>query len=274
MDNNIDSAWAAITSILKEFDFHEIKEIIRISGGIDLLTLNRLGYDDHNWNKEHKGILIEGIESNFLSMNNLEKHKFLNYVIEGIFERINNLRYLDYDPEERLKDYLSRFGWQCIDNKIIPIEILDSVDLTELDPLAREDLIKASTKFRDDDMSGAISSACAAIDSVTANVYLEKSLGPVNKSSFQERCNKSLEAVGIFEAIQNQLEEIQWKNSNVTFLKQNLKQSIKQAAFVMQTLRSEMSDVHGTKPVIKPLVFDSIKWAQIIVRLLSEKYDD
>jgi len=36
MDNNIDSAWAAITSILKEFDFYEIKEIIRISGGIDL----------------------------------------------------------------------------------------------------------------------------------------------------------------------------------------------------------------------------------------------
>ncbi|MBU2568939.1 MAG: hypothetical protein KJ725_02685 [Gammaproteobacteria bacterium] len=170
-------------------------------------------------------------------MNNLEKHKFLNYVIEGIFERINNLRYLDYDPEERLKNYLSRFGWQCIDNKIIPIEILDSVDLTELDPLAREDLVKASTKFRDGDLSGAISSACAAIDSVTANVYQKKEgLGSVSDSSFQERCNKSLEAVGIFEAIQNQLEEIQWKNSNVNFLKKNLKQSINQAAFVMQTL--------------------------------------
>jgi hypothetical protein len=37
----------------------------------------------------------------------------------------------------------------------------------------------------------------------------------------------------------------------------------------MQTLRANMSDVHGTKPVLKPLVFDSIKWAEILVRVLS-----
>jgi len=44
--------------------------------------------------------------------------------------------------------------------------------------------------------------------------------------------------------------------------------SLNQAAYVMQTLRSKMGDVHGTKPVLEPLVFDSLKWASLIVRLL------
>jgi len=36
----------------------------------------------------------------------------------------------------------------------------------------------------------------------------------------------------------------------------------------MQALRSRMGDVHGTKPILKPLVCDSIKWAELIVRIL------
>jgi hypothetical protein len=150
---------------------------------------------------------------------------------------------------------------------------LDLSDLNELDFLAREDLVKAAVKFRDGDLGGAITSACAAVDSVTARVYREKSLGDEKKASFQEKCNKSLNAIGVFDAINNQLNEIEWTESNIIQFKDNLKKSIGQAAYVMQTLRSDMSDVHGTKQVIKPLAFDSIKWAQIIIRLLSEKYE-
>jgi hypothetical protein len=30
-------------------------------------------------------------------------------------------------------------------------------------------------------------------------------------------------------------------------------------------LRSQMGDVHGSKPILRSLVFDSVKWAQLIV---------
>ncbi len=270
--NNIDSAWAAISSILKEFDFHDIKDIVRLSGGIELNTLNGLGYDHNSWIKEHKGILISDIESCFLSLEDQKKSRFLNYVIEGIFERIGSLCNLNYDPEERLKYYLSRFGWQLIHNKILPIEVLDLSDLNELDPSTHEDLIKASVKLRDGDLSGAISSACAAVDSITARIYSEKPLGDEKNASFQEKCNTALKGIGTWDAIDEQLKAINWKSQDITQFRENLKKSVGQAAYVMQTLRSEMADVHGTKPVIKPLVFDSIKWAQIIIRLLSEKY--
>lgn len=41
---------------------------------------------------------------------------------------------------------------------------------------------------------------------------------------------------------------------------------ISQGAYVMQSLRSRMGDVHGTKPILKPLVFDFLKWAELMLR--------
>jgi hypothetical protein len=34
-------------------------------------------------------------------------------------------------------------------------------------------------------------------------------------------------------------------------------------------LRSNMGDVHGTKPVLKALVFDCLKWAELMLRALK-----
>ncbi|MDD5319044.1 MAG: hypothetical protein PHD43_00240 [Methylococcales bacterium] len=277
-NQDINSAWAAVVPILRKLDFHSVKDIVGLAG-FDIKILNRLGYYEHFGPKEDRDQLVTEIGDHFLDFADETKHRFLNIVIEeilsGIYDLNSNDRNEKKNLEKRLQYCLNRLGWQVIDNKVLPIEILDLSDLSELDSSAREDLIKAATKFRDSDLSGAISSACAVVDSVTARVYRDKNLGDVNKSkSFQERCNKSLKAIGVFEAIDQQLSGIQWKESNISQFKDNLKQSLSQAAYVMQTLRSDMSDVHGTKPVIKPLVFDSIKWSQIIVRLLSEKYDD
>ncbi|MBM4055310.1 MAG: hypothetical protein FJ264_11725 [Planctomycetes bacterium] len=76
----------------------------------------------------------------------------------------------------------------------------------------------------------------------------------------------------MFTAIGDQLKDINWKDSGIVPFNKNFEGSLNQAAFVMQNLRANMSDVHGTKPVLRPLVFDSIKWAQILVKLLSSEY--
>jgi hypothetical protein len=39
----------------------------------------------------------------------------------------------------------------------------------------------------------------------------------------------------------------------------------------MQTLRAQMGDVHGSKPILKPLVFDVVKWAELFVRTLTAR---
>ena len=48
--------------------------------------------------------------------------------------------------------------------------------MTQLPKDAQQDLVKAIERFRDGDLSGAVSSACAAIDTVTSGIYKEKVL--------------------------------------------------------------------------------------------------
>jgi hypothetical protein len=277
-NNDINSAWAAVVPILRKLDFYDINSIAGLAG-FDPIILNRLGYYDlYKGQGTDTNQLVTEIATHFFNFNDELKYRFLNIVIEevlsGKYELNSNDRNEKKNLKERLQCCLNRLGWQLIDNKVLPIEILDLSDLEELDPSAREDLIKAAERFRDGDLSGAISSACAAVDSVTERIYRDKSLGDVDKSqSFQERCKKALVATGVYTAIDNQLNDIEWKEGNVKGFLKNLEGSLNQVALVMQLLRSRMSDAHGTKPVIKPLVFDSIKWSQIIVRLLSEKYD-
>ena len=59
-----------------------------------------------------------------------------------------------------------------------------------------------------------------------------------------------------------------WVEADVLKLVKNLQGALHQGAYVMQTLRSRMSDVHGSKRVINSLVFNSLKWAVLIVRML------
>ena len=92
--------------------------------------------------------------------------------------------------EEELDQYLDRLGLTIVERKVVLIDLLDSTELAELPEDAHMDLVKAVQRFRDGDLSGAISSACAAIDSVTSRIYTEKDLGDPTKASFQEKCKK------------------------------------------------------------------------------------
>ena len=60
-----------------------------------------------------------------------------------------------------------------------------------------------------------------------------------------------------------------WNAADARMLSDNLRGALNQGAYVMQALRSKMSDANGTKPVLNPLVYDSLKRAALIVRLMK-----
>ena len=259
MSSTINTAWDAVSVILLEnFTFNVIKSVVGLAG-LDKSKIAHLNYPD-----VQKGRLIGAIDNEVAQFSEDKKKHFLNIVIEEIIER--NLLL-----EERLEKYLSRLGWKLIDGSVIPIDIFDLSDLPELHEKAREDFIKAAQRFRDGDLSGSLSSVCAAVDSVTSAIYEEKGLGDAHKASFQERCKVAINSVGLLDEVKSELDDIDWKESGVIPFCKNFEGSLNQAAYVMQTLRANMSDVHGTKPVLRPLVFESIKWAEILVRVMSEK---
>ncbi|MCX7112954.1 MAG: hypothetical protein NTX45_23125 [Proteobacteria bacterium] len=270
-NNDFNAAWAAISVTLKEFHFDDIKNIVKLAG-FDINILQNLGLDPENWYKSNPYLLVNEIEEYFLKFGNERKSYFLNVVLEkilsGEFSYCGNK---DNNIEEKLQKNLNRLGWQIIDKKALPKEILDLSDLDELDTSAKEDLVKAATRFRDGDLNGAISSSYAAIESVIKKVYEDNKLGEIDYGkSFQDRCKKAFDGIGAYNVIADQLIDIGWQETSVKQFQENLKGSLNQSAYVMQLLRNNMSDAHGTRPAIKALVFDCIKWAQIIISLLSQ----
>ena len=128
-------------------------------------------------------------------------------------------------------------------------------------------MVKAADRLLDD-TTGAISAACGAVDSVTEGIFEAHNLGKPGERSFQERVNLSMQTLGVIHRLQTELEQLGWDKTKAKEFCQNLKGSISQAAKVMESLRSQMGDVHGSKPTIETLVFDSVRWALIICSLL------
>ncbi|GAF68906.1 unnamed protein product, partial [marine sediment metagenome] len=244
--------WGPIRSSLTQyFSFGAIKEIIGYTG----LNMSQLAHlEQKSKGGASKSELLSAIDKQIGLMNPESAGQVASICCEEMLR-------CKKDLSEEMERVLSRVGWKFSGTSLIPIEIFDLSELTELPEEAHADLEKAATRLRDGDLSGSLSACCGALDSVTASIYREFSLGDPNKASFQERISKSLNAIGSKDGLDKELQEITWTEEDIKMFTNNLSGSLNQAAFVMQKLRSNMGDVHGTKPAINALVFDSIKWS-------------
>jgi hypothetical protein len=252
----------AVRAVLQsEFSFYDIKEVIGL-GGLDVTELAHLVQKAGGG--ASKGQLMTAIDQSFGALSSNDKTDVISHLVEEVLLRRPQCK-------ERLEGYLSRFGWGLSDGRVVPLKIFDPRDIDEISTGPRADLIKAAERLRDGDLSGSVSAACAAVDTCTGTIYRQQHLGNVHDASFQERCKKSLDAVGAIDSVERNLTEIGWEPTRLNPLLKNFQGSLTQGAYVMQTLRSGMGDVHGTKPILKPLVLDCLRWAEIMIRTLEGK---
>jgi hypothetical protein len=169
---------------------------------------------------------------------------------------------------DELDRVLSRVGWKFSGTTLLPIDIFDVSELEEIPDKAHEDIRKAASRLRDGDLSGSLSASCGALDSVTGAIYQEYGFDNHQTASFQEKIKKSLNAIHAKDNLQKELRGIGWSESDISTLSRNVEGSLNHASLVMQKLRSNMGDVHGTKPVVSALIYDSIKWSLLILRML------
>ena len=259
-ETTLNQAWGALRVVLRDaFSFYEIKDIAGLAG-IDVTQLASLV--QRAGGGASKGQLMTALDGQISQLDHSTKSRFLTHVAEVIVEQRS-------DQKERLDDYLEKLGWQFVDGRLIPIDLFDVSELSQLPDAARSDLVKAAARLRDGDLDGALASACAAVDSATGAVYAEHELNSQVQDGFQTHCAKALKAKGTIAAQTSELTALGWEQADADKLANNLRGALNQGAYVMQTLRSRMSDVHGSKRVLKPLVFDSLKWAALIVRMLK-----
>jgi len=252
--------WGPIrSSLVNNFSFGLIKEIVGYAD-IDMSKLAHL--EQRSQGGASKSQLLSAIDQQIGGLGEKQQSDVASICCEEML-----IRRPDLEPE--LERVLSRVGWKFQNNRLLPIDVFDISELLELPEQAHEDLLKAATRLRDGDLSGSLSASCGAIDSVTLSIYQEFSLGDPHKASFQERISQSIKAIGAQEDLEKELHAISWPDSDVTPFIKNFSGSLNQAAFIMQKLRSAMGDVHGSKPVIKSVIYDSIKWSALILRVLA-----
>ena len=256
----LNQAWSAFRAVLRDaFTFYDIKEISGLAG-VDVTRLARL--EQRAVGGASKGQLITALDGEIGTLDFKNKSHVLNCIAEEIIARRP-------EQSENLKGYLGRLGWQLMDCRLIPIEYFDVSELADVPEAARNDFKKAAVRLRDGDLSGALASACAAVDSATNSVYVELKLGSPSDDGFQARFSNALNAKGTISVVTKELMDLGWEEVDAVRLSKNVQGALNQGAYVMQTLRSRMSDVHGSKRVMKSLVFDSLKWAALIVRMLK-----
>ena len=251
--------WGPIQSVLFDLDSDTIISIVEASGLNPDWSLTTKQDFSH---KSRRRAYRPRIQQEYDKLPTKDQKLFRLNVTREISKREPDLR-------ERMNELLNRVGWALIGEKLIPLELFDPADLSNLPPAAHDDLAKAADRIWSDP-TGAISAACGAVDSVTAEIYEHHALGHPGEAGFQERVTKSLKAVGSLDSLKDKLLAMGWTPEKANTFHKNLNGAINQAANVMQTLRSEMGDVHGSKPTLGILAFDSVRWAMIICSLLQE----
>ena len=254
-------SWPPIRACLQEFTFSDIKEIIGLAG-MDVTALAHL--DQRQDKGATKGQLMTAVDGLVGRMDEISKGKFVVLAIEESLRRRPSL-------VERVTELLSRLQWSYSEGTLAPLRVFDPSDLTEAPADSHHDLRKAAARFRDGDLTGAISAACGAVDSATAAIYLQEGLGDPSQASFQERCKKSSAARGVMPYLEEELRALGWPEEEIYPFRKNYEGALNQGAYVMQTLRSKMGDVHGSKPILRPLVFDSLKWAELFLASLVDR---
>jgi hypothetical protein len=259
MSSDLPKLWGAVRAAMQELSIPNIR---RLAGqaGFDVTRIP--SRSEAHGGSGSRAEVMPALDRLFLEMDESERRR----AVQVIAEEFSPEGY----PSAQLRRDLERLGYGFVKGKFVRFSVLSQEDMDYLPETGREDLAEAATRLRDGKLSGALSSICGAIDSATSSLYQQKALGEPGNASFQERVARSLEALGTYKQIAAQLCSLGWPEKDAEKLSQNLKGAINQAAYVLQTLRSNMSDVHGTKPTIRWIVFEALKWGQAILALLNQ----
>ena len=125
------------------------------------------------------------------------------------------------------------------------------------------------SRLIDGDYSGAITSACGAIDLVTQAVYENHGLGGPGAASFQTKVNTSLKQLHVFNGMRMEFVSIGMKPEDASAVVDQMKKASNHAAQALQVLRRAMGDTHGSKPALRQTAYDAVKWSSAICGLLQ-----
>jgi hypothetical protein len=185
--------------------------------------------------------------------------------------RLTALRILadKFAGSEQVRDLFARHGYQYVGGTFIPVGLLDEREARFLPPSSAFELAKAMKRLVDGDETGAITAACGAVDTLMQQLYVKFGFGDPAHVAFAAKVNTVAQRLRVFEEIHDELVALGMDAAHAHSIVDNLRKTINHAAQMLQTLRSSVGDVHGSKPASRRVAYDAIKWASAICGLFE-----
>lgn len=175
------------------------------------------------------------------------------------------------DLQVSVQEILGRHGFQFLSGSFVPVGVLDSRETEFLPKSSASELARATARLLEGDLSGAITSACGAVDLATQALYVKHSLGDPGQVSFQAKVNTTLKELGVFEKLREEYVSLGLQSKDMDELIEHLRSATNHATHSLQILRRTMGDVHGSRPALRSTAYDAIKWASAVCTLLKER---
>ncbi len=258
MEKDIFTIWRALRPILKNgCTFAEIKDLVAASA-LPVENLSHL---------QQKSLPAKGASKSEL----LDAVDDLVGAEQSPVEAVQRLLAVFLKQKSHLHSQIAQcvqeFGWTVEHGKLQPSDFQVegvSVDFSEE---VRQLLRTAYTRYSQGDYSGAMTAVCSALDSVTSRMYAIHSLGNPHGDSYQQRVSRSFSALE--KAYRTSFSEVSIEEEEMNRMWQNYKSSINQAAFVLGSLRRNVSDVHGLSKCPPALVRHAIDCGTFIIRSIT-----
>ncbi len=252
-DKELDRIYSALASeVQQNFGITPTARIFRSSG---LLP---------SGDQQHWAPLMAGLDRQFREFSSVEKSRTIRILAQHLVENPNE------EIQQRVRTLLRDHGFQYLDGAFVRLDFFDEREMHFLPASSLTEFSTALTRLIQGDLDGALTSACGAVENAAADVYRKHSLGDISsEESFQKKVGTAIEANGKLSDLKTQLVALGWRGEDAEILCKNLKGSLNQASYVLQTLRSRMSDAHGGHPALESVVFDALKLASVLVALMK-----
>ncbi len=205
--------------------------------------------------------VMPAIDKLFVELDNISKQRALCIIAERLVGQNQELA-------DRVQEILGKHGYQFIGGSFIPIDLLDQRESNFLPSDSASEVARATSRLINGDYSGAITSACGAVDILMQNIYKEHDLGDPGRVSFQAKVNTAAKQLLIFEHMEEEFRELGMSEDSSELIAE-IRKTTNHATHALQILRRAMGDTHGSRPALRQTAYDAIKWTSAICSLFE-----
>jgi hypothetical protein len=245
--------------------------------------LNNLSVQDIRNTAAAAGIDVTRIPAKSESRSGIGSRAEVMPALDNLFGELDNERQIvaiciiaerlidaNFTLAQGVQSILGRHGYQFLNGVFVPVKYFDQRENYFLPHNSSSEISRAYSRLLDGNYSGAITSACGAVDILMQKLYEIHDFGDPGQCSYQAKVNTALKNLNIIENMKKEFEEIGISEDDSSIIVQEIREAINHAAQSLQILRRTMGDVHGTKPALRNAAYDSIKWASSICGLFND----